>query len=430
MKYFLVGIILLLSLILRFHNYAAYPQRGATSDEYTYSFLGVSLIKQHVPISWSMFEYKDRKDLTIKGIYFPIVKPYFDHPPFYGLVVGGWALLFGQDSFEKITLEVIRIVPIILATISSLLLFLIASRIYDFKTGLWALLIFNTVAIFVMNMRVSVAENLLALFFLGAIYLFTRQKKKLNTNVMVILGILCGLAFLTKILGVTLFFTMLYLLINQRLKPRLIKLFTAVFFVFPALLLSYAAFFDWKLFWDIQAAQGGRNIGPETLLNLLQNPVIVNKVIPDGWYFLGFFALFYGLFDNKNKIIIIPSIFYFLALFVSLTNQGFSGWYMVPLFPFMAAATARMLVESIRNMNFGIFVFLLFVGSWHIQNLFKEPFGLTSPVFRIFIFLLFVPLIIFQLFSNKKAFSIMGNGLFYFMILCNIISTFIYVHPS
>lgn len=430
MKKLLVIVILLLSVFLRLHNYSIYPQRGATSDEYTYSFLGVSLINQHVPISWSMFEYKDKKDLTIKGIYFPIVKPYFDHPPFYGLVVGTWALLFKQDTFEKITLEVIRIVPIILATISSLLLFLIANRLYDFKTGIWALLIFDTVTIFVMNMRVSVAENLLAVLFLGAIYFFSKHRKKLNTKIISILGILCGLALLTKILGITLFFSMLYLLINERLKPRLIKLFVSTFLIFPALLLSYAAIFDWNLFWQIQSAQGGRFIGPETLLNLLQNPVIVNKVIPDGWYFLGFFALFHSLFDNKNKIITIPSLFYFLALFVSLTNQGFSGWYMIPLFPFMAMSIARLIVESIRNMNFGIFVFLLFVGSWHIQNLFKEPFGLTSPVFRTFIFLLFVPLIIFQLFSNKKAFSIIGNGLFYFMILCNIIATFTYTHPS
>ena len=82
--------VLFAGLLLRLNNYSVYPQRGATSDEYSYSFLGVSLLTKHVPISWSAVSaYKNRSDLTIKNLYFPIVSPYFDHPPLNGLLVGG-----------------------------------------------------------------------------------------------------------------------------------------------------------------------------------------------------------------------------------------------------------------------------------------------------------------------------------------------------
>src|SRR3989304_7973425 len=158
-----VVLILLGSLVLRLHNYTVYPQRGATSDEYSYSFQGVSLLTQGIPISWSAFTaYRNRFDLTIDTIYFPMVSPYFDHTPLNGIVTGGWAILFGENSFEKITLGTIRLVPIILSMISSVLVFLLAQRLYGYDTGIWALVIYASVTTFVMNGRVVLAENLIA----------------------------------------------------------------------------------------------------------------------------------------------------------------------------------------------------------------------------------------------------------------------------
>ncbi len=76
LRILLVVLILLVGLILRLHNYSVYPQRGATSDEYSYSFLGVSLLTKGVPVSWSAVSaYKHRSDLTIKNINFPSAGP-------------------------------------------------------------------------------------------------------------------------------------------------------------------------------------------------------------------------------------------------------------------------------------------------------------------------------------------------------------------
>src|SRR3989339_101946 len=108
-KILLVILIVFMSIILRLHNYEKYPQRGATSDEYTYSFLGMSLLKERVPISWSAFPaYKNIQHLTIRNLYFPIVYPYFDHPPLSGFLTGGLSLLVGQNTFEKVDLKTIR----------------------------------------------------------------------------------------------------------------------------------------------------------------------------------------------------------------------------------------------------------------------------------------------------------------------------------
>src|SRR5258708_39769402 len=105
MSKFKIGIvifILFIGLILRLHNYALYPQRGASSDEYTYSFLGISLLTKGVPESWSnLTAYKNKYDLTVRKLYFPMIYPYYDHPPLNGLLVLGWSILNGKTKFEN-----------------------------------------------------------------------------------------------------------------------------------------------------------------------------------------------------------------------------------------------------------------------------------------------------------------------------------------
>ena len=206
-KIAVVVLILLLSLVLRLHNYGLYPQRGATSDEYTYAFLGISLLKDHVPVSWSAFPaYENIRHLTVKKLYFPIVWPYFDHPPLSGFLTGGLSLLVGQDSFEKVDLKTIRLVPIFLSMLSSILLFLIAFRLYSYKTATWALLIYSTTTIFVINGRIALSENVLTPIFLLSVYLFTLFEEKISYRKAIIFGILSGLAFWTKELGIVVFF--------------------------------------------------------------------------------------------------------------------------------------------------------------------------------------------------------------------------------
>ncbi|OGH18077.1 MAG: hypothetical protein A3F31_04030 [Candidatus Levybacteria bacterium RIFCSPHIGHO2_12_FULL_38_12] len=429
-KVFIVFSILLLGFFIRVHNYQLYPQRGATSDEYTYSFLGVSLITKRVPISWSYFAYDNRSDLTINNIYFPIVYPYFDHPPLNGLFVGGWAVLKGQDTFTKIDLKTIRIVPIFFGMISSLLLFLIANRLYSFKTAVWSLLIFSTSTLFVMNMRVVVAENLLTVLFLGSLYAYAYFIKNMTTRKAIILGILSGFSLWTKIMGISIFLTLLFFFLKDRVKTKYIVMFCTAFFVFVGLLLGYAGYYDFKLFWQVQLSQGGRNIGPETLRLILSSPVIVNKVFYDGWYFFGFFSLFLQFTSfKKNKYIIVSSLFYLCLLLISMTKEGHSGWYMIPLFPFMAIAMGEVLKEAVEAGSFILAIFLLFIGMSHIQNIYQVWFGLTPAYYRILFVLLIFPFLFIFLIKKKWIYAL-ANILFYSMILGNILQTYSYIHPS
>lgn len=434
MKLLKIGIIivvLLLALYIRVHNYTVYPQRGATSDEYTYAFLGMSLLTKGVPISWSYFPYDNRREITIDKILFPIVQPYFDHPPLNGIATGGWVLLFGENTFQKIQLSTVRIFPIILSLFSSILIFLIGKKLYGYKTGLWGLLIFSSATMFVMNTRVAVAENLLTLLMLCAIYLYVVFEKKLTAKKAVVLGVVCGLAFLTKILGIFVFLSLLYLLFMDKAKRKYILFFITTFLIFIALLFGYGAYYDFNQFMTIQLAQGGRDIGFETLWLLFLQPTIVNKVYNDPWYFLGIFGLFYSLQNIKiNKYITIPALIYLLLLLFTLTQHGHSGWYAIPLFPLMSILVADMLQTSLQKKSLLFLLFMILIGLFYFPSVYLSAFGLTGGQYRILFLLLLIPFFFAFLLKKDTVFRFLGNMWFYILIICTISLTINYVHPA
>ncbi|MDP3941121.1 MAG: glycosyltransferase family 39 protein [bacterium] len=426
------GIVLLLSIWMRLYHYTDFPQRGATSDEYTYSFLGTSLLTKGIPISWSSFKtYVHKQDLTIQGIYFPIVQPYFDHPPLYALTLGTFLVAFGQGDFSSQQLATIRLMPIILSTITGVLLFSLSKRLYGFSIAIVSLLLYSTVTIFVMNQRVSVAENQLALLFILAMYLFSCWQKKLTQNRIVLLGMIAGAAFLTKIMGASLFASLFFLLLHEKVGRKGVFILSLVFTFFVLASLLYANYYDWQLFWAVQGMQSGRDIGPESLRMLLFQPVIVNKVYFDGWYSLGLITFLYLAQDfKKHALLIVPSAMYFLFLISSLTREGQSGWYMIPLFPFMATALSVFVFESLKKRSFAFFLAPLFVGFFQIEYFIEPILGLSPFMYRVLIVLLFVPLLFAFFLKREFLYEKLGYCYFFLLVFGTILMTHRYIHPS
>lgn len=425
-------LVLALGVILKLHNYSIYPQRGATSDEYSYSFQGISLLTKGIPISWSSFtQYNNLRHLTINKLYFPIVYPYFDHTPLNGIITGAWALAFGENTFEKIQLKTIRIIPIIFSTISTLLVFLIGLKLFNYKTGIWALLIYSTSTIFAIHGRVVLAENLTTPLLLGSIYAFMDFYKKINIQKTLILGTLAGLTFWAKELGIAGFFSLLYLFLSEKLKIKYTLTLIIAFLFFILLYIVYGTYFDAKVFWSILSQQAGRPIGPDTLFYILSNPIIVNKFYNDGWYFFGFFAFFASFTAYKeNRFILVPATIYFLLLLSALTQKGEMGWYIIPLFPFMSLFIAKFLADAVQKVSFGILPLLIFVGLYVVKYEYEANFGLTPFQFRIGLLILFLPVMLAVILKKEKVYIFLSHFWFYIFIGVNILLTFNYIHPA
>lgn len=430
----LIAAIILLGLFLRFHNYTQYPPRGASSDEYTYSFLGLSLLTTGVPTSWSYFPsypgLGQRYDIKIDHIYFPIVSPYFDHPPLNGLLVGGWALINGENTFQKITIGTIRQVPIALWVISSILLYFIGRALYDKKTVAWGLLIYSVATLFVMETRTVFAENLLTPLLLGALLIFLTYRKRINILHIIILAIISGLSFWAKELGVTVGASIFLLMLLEKVKVKFIVIFSIITIVIISTYALYGYLYNWPLFLAILSEQSFRELGPNVLNTLLFNPIIVNKVYFDGWYLLGFISIFTALYEfKKHQYILIPAFTYFFLMMFSLTQHGEMGWYVIPLFPFFSLLTAHLLSESIKKGGLYIATCAVFVGLFIIRYYYEAKFGLPTIAFRLMLLGIFGPMIVFYLLKKDFMLKIFSNALFYIFIAMTIYITYYYIHP-
>src|SRR5258708_31392760 len=109
LPYIVLVIILALGFFVRQHNIYTWPRTGATFDEYAWTWLGMNLIQHQVPISWSPHpQYTNRKQVVYQKAYFLIVRPYLEHPPLFGLVAGGYALLTGTKDMFHVNIYLIR----------------------------------------------------------------------------------------------------------------------------------------------------------------------------------------------------------------------------------------------------------------------------------------------------------------------------------
>ncbi|MEK7551087.1 MAG: hypothetical protein AAB532_00610, partial [Patescibacteria group bacterium] len=105
-RFLFLALILVLGLILRFNNLYTWPRAGSTFDEYAWTWLGINLIQNHTPISWSPHpQYTDKKHVIYQKTDFFVVKPYLEHPPVFGLVAGSYALISGVKDMYDVDIQ-------------------------------------------------------------------------------------------------------------------------------------------------------------------------------------------------------------------------------------------------------------------------------------------------------------------------------------
>lgn len=101
---FFLGIVIL-GFILRGHNLTTWPRLGATFDEYAWTWQGINIIQKGTPISWSPHpQYENANSIIYQETHFRIVEPFLEHPPFFGIVAGSFALMNGASDMYGLDL--------------------------------------------------------------------------------------------------------------------------------------------------------------------------------------------------------------------------------------------------------------------------------------------------------------------------------------
>lgn len=365
--------IIILGLILRLHQYDSIPPFGETKDEFLYPWLGTSLIQTGVPVGWSLLpSYKNVQDVVYWGEQFRLTSPWLEKPPLYSLLVGTFSMLNGEAKFDQIKLSTVRVVPIMLSLVSLLFVGLVGIKAFHPTVGILAMIIYATTPIIVMSNRMSVTESLIAPTFLVGLWLIIQNSKSAIYKYRPLLfALLTIVVLLTKQTGIAL--PIVFFITSMRNKEWKSVIGVVIGTVIAMSVMPILGFvYGWDLYQQMQKDLFfAVNLGvPETYTNFFRFLGVGHKesLFLDGTLLAGFILLFAMPFVSKLKKEFSPifsvGYFYILVLILLLSGTTWYGWYVFPLYPFIALAVALAFFDLWQDLDyFKLSFFFIFLGS-------------------------------------------------------------------
>ena len=406
---------------LRQFSYSQVPAPGEVADEYAYGWLGLSLIENQYPISWSLLPFypdKSFEKINVDGLYdldpnrvpFPIVKPWFDHPPLFGLLVGGYSYLKGVRDFKDASVILLRRPMLKIALLTTLLIYILGSELFNKQVGFLSAFLYSIIPSSVISSRLALMENALIPAFLISLILACKYQKQRRKMLWIMAVAVAGVALLIKLsaiaIGITLLLIVLY--IGSKDKRFMLKSLFLSIAAFMIIYIIYGLLIDPKTFFDIFLANTHRfyGAGAEIVLQAVgQYRITTSKFLTDGWLLSGWISalilLFSGWKKDKGITFLGLALGSYLAVFILFGSESY-GWYKFPFFPFLIIALAKILVEIYHKPNLLLFTILIFLpfGSGLHRLLGVEGFQVYVPAIRAFC-LVFV--LLFSLGLLKKS---------------------------
>lgn len=340
--------ILAAALALRLHGYALDPAPGASWDGVEWAWNGQSLWLHHTTAGWSYLpSYSHVVAVRVEGrTYLPGVSPYFDHPPLFGLLVGGIALLAGQSTPDTLTEPVIRLVPIALSLVTILLSFALVRQLCGRTApALITVLLLALSPAMVLTARLVESEALLAPLLVGALLLVLqlRSGQSGRWRLPLLVG-LCAAAPLVKEPGVVVgLICAAILLFSARPRTAVLPLLGTALGV--AIYLGFAAAIDWPTFLRTVMTEAGRR---RSVLDALRQYFtsthaglggfvpLVDPLWYAGWAALGVLAII----DHRLWPLALAAVLYAatIAMLGDARVMVWNGWYRIPDEPLLYAA--------------------------------------------------------------------------------------------
>ncbi|MFA5024880.1 MAG: glycosyltransferase family 39 protein [Candidatus Shapirobacteria bacterium] len=439
-----VLIIVILAFNLRYKNFYEVPISGSSMDEYSYSWVGFSLIKNGYPVGLSGLPgYKNiarryvNSDLVLNKVAsgpLPLNYPWFDHPPALGLLTGGFAYIKGAQNLEDIRLQVARQPMVILGTLSVLLVFILAYVNFGYMVAIISSAIYAVEPMTVIGSRMIQGENGVIPFMLLSLIFISIYLKSNNFHKLIWSGIFAGISMLFKLSGVVSVIACLVLiLLLDKKKSKLVDAFSlvAVSLSIASLFGIYGLFYDWTTFKNIIFSNASRfyGIGADSIYRLLARTSIVsNKNLPDGWILVGWMSIFSLLgIKNKKKLLIIIPLLAYLIVYIFFGSYLYF-WYTLPFLPLLAIASGYVIQKIIikKQLIKGVFLSIIPLGVGISSIISLSYFQVFALYWRIILPILLVLFFIGEYFKNKKVTSI-GQYIIYFCLLTALIANSIFV---
>lgn len=381
LKILIILVIVFIALSVRKKDFAQIPIVGQSTDEYSYSWVGLSLIKTGMPIGISGFEeYQNKYDRYINvDRYMQVLPsdpltinyPWMDHPPLLGLITGGYAYLKGADVFEDTVSSIIRKPIIIISTISVLLVMVFCWINFGFLTAILSGLIYGTAPLVVLSGRMIQAENAIIPCLLMVMISLSLYFKKKRDYWLILAAIFAGLATLFKLTGVVCYLFVFLALLTKYKKINKdfwkdFSFFLAVSLPISFLFVIYGSVYGLGNFINILFSNTNRfyGIGSNLLLELIQGQRLTHhKFLPEVWVISGWLVSLAYLIKKPKKIketLPILALLSYLIVYILFGSQPY-GWYTFPFWPLLIIILSRFLSLGFTKSKNLVSVFLFSV---------------------------------------------------------------------
>lgn len=381
----LVLIILVLAYKLRANNYDKVPLPGVSMDEYSYAWVGMSLLDSGYPIGISGIEgYQNLKldYINVDDVYsgqaggnpLKINYPWFDHPPAMPLLTGGYAWLKGARSFEEARIFLIRKPMLWLSLVTTLALVWLAYLEFGYLASIITGLVWAVVPAVVVSSRMVQAENGVIACWLVSLVGLSWWRKKKNNWLLTVSALFAGMACLFKLSGVVAIISGgLWIMLSNYQKRRWVDLFfwVGVSGLVMSLFLVYGLLIDAGQFVTILLTNSQRfyGIGAGAMFNLLRESKLTNvKFMTDAWLTVGWISTFWWLLRQKMGVINLGVVSY-VGIYLLFGSYGY-GWYTFPFWPFLILSFSA-LVARVWTKGKGVEAVLLMlvaVGGYYLTK--------------------------------------------------------------
>lgn len=354
-----------------------------------------------------------------------LVQPFLDHTPIGGLV---YSLGLGEISnFLDITPDQFRKPALYLGILTSLLLFTFVYQMTGSPgTALLSAILYNSVPTYLLASRYALLENVLApsvLIHLNFLLLSKRlfENKKWSLFSLILSGLFAGISVLAKETGAGFILGSLSLLLIWKYPKKSIFLFVISASFAVGLYILWGMWLSSQLFLEVFLFNAGRgSFGALNFLYML--PSLRFPQFPfDGWWIWGFISIL--ILTLKDWRPYSPLLFPVAGhlLILTITSHANYPWYYLAFIPFLAAASAGVIWNMIKQPSLPILVafFLIPLSSsfyWGYTVFHLPP---TMTFFRL-IFLSFFGISILKLVYPKLKLISFGWIVFWVILIFEI----------
>lgn len=321
--------------LARLNSLSTVPYFRYTWDEFLDTWIGLNLILNGKPSSWSWVAHvKTYKWISYLGDNMIYGDYQFHPPPLFGLIVGSWLRVFGVNSIYQFPVFLTRFPSFVSSILVLVGLIYLISKIFTKEHAILAGLFFSLFPANVVLNSIVKADNFLCVISLLVILILVRQGQNSMLRYFT-LAVCLALSLLTKEVGLYIpLGTACFAIQSRQYKVVVVSILGAMLGF--GLIFLYAYCYSWESFiFSMKAIEGeGPSFISLARVSLEQSLYELSPVVLISW--LGLFYI-----SNRTKnIVLIFALSYVAVYGIVALGSYYYPWHQLSLFPFFALGYA------------------------------------------------------------------------------------------